>query len=137
MQCEMLRGDLAKGMFADRARPLATAGIDDTDMPEGLSQELPTEADVRAQRLRESSNEVFHHRSVVMNFGGGGFVVFRLLLSQLFDLGPDVLVGAERLLKGAPLQASLPDRLHDPLCPSAELGELASARRGLGFEPTR
>jgi len=36
-------------------------------MPEGLSQELPPETDVCTQRLRETSNEVFYHRSVIMN----------------------------------------------------------------------
>ncbi len=80
MQCEVLRGNLAQGLLADRARPLAMAGIGDTDVPEGRSQELPTQADVRAQRLRETSNEVFYHRSVVMNFGRGGLGVRRLLL---------------------------------------------------------
>ena len=50
MQCEVLRGNLAQSLLADRACPLAMAGIGDTDMPEGLSQELPTQADVRTQR---------------------------------------------------------------------------------------
>jgi hypothetical protein len=83
MQCEVLRGNLAQGLLADRARPLAMAGIGDTDIPEGLSQELPTQADVRTQRLWETSNEVFHHRSVVPDFGRGGFWVRQLLLFQL------------------------------------------------------
>jgi hypothetical protein len=71
------------------------AGIGDTDMPEGLSQELPAQADVRAQRLRETSNEVFYHLSVVMNFGGGGLGVRRLLLFQLFDVGPAASAGSK------------------------------------------
>jgi hypothetical protein len=137
MQCEVLRGNLAQDLLADRARPLAMADIGDTDMPKSLSQELPTQADVRTQCLGETSHEVLHHRSIVMNLGVGGFGVLRLLLFQLFDLDPDALVGTERLFKGAPLQVSLLDRPHDALCLPAELGELASARRGLGFEPAR
>ena len=135
MHCEVLRGNFAQGLVADRARPLARANIGDTDVPEGLSQELPPQTDVRAQCLRKTSNEVFYHRSVVVNFGRGGFGVRRLLLFQLLDLGPDALVGAERLLESTPLQASLLDRPHDALCLPAELGELAAPRRGLGFEP--
>ncbi len=131
MQCEVLRGNLAQGLLADRARPLAMAGIGDTDVPEGRSQELPTQADVRAQRLRETSNEVFYHRSVVMNFDGGGLRFRRLFLLQLFDLSPDALVGAERLLEGTPLQASLLDCSHDSPGLSAELGELAALCRPL------
>jgi hypothetical protein len=51
MQCEVLRRNLAQGLVADRARPLATADIGDTDMPKSLSQELPTQANVRTQCL--------------------------------------------------------------------------------------
>src|SRR5262249_40822995 len=106
-------------------------------MPDGLSKELSTQADVRTQCLRETSHEVFHHRSVVMNFSGGGFAARRLLLFQLLDLGLDTLVGAERLVEGAPLQASLLDRPHDPLCLPTKLRELARARCRLGLEAAR
>jgi hypothetical protein len=41
------------------------------------------------------------------------------------------LVGAERLLEGTPLQASLLDRSHDSLRLPAELGELAAPCRSL------
>ena len=64
MQCEVLRGNLAQGLLADRACPLATADIGDTDMQKGLSQELPTQADVRTQCLGETSNEVFKQKAL-------------------------------------------------------------------------
>ncbi len=131
MQRKVLRGSLAQDLIADRASPLTMAGISDADMPEGLSQELPAETDVGTQRLRETSNEVFYHRSVVMNFDWGGLRLRRLLLFQLFDLSPDALVGAERFLEGTPLQASLLDRSHDSFRLPAELGELAAPCRSL------
>ena len=131
MQCKVLRGSLAQDLLADWARPQTMAGISDTDMPEGLSQELSAENDVRTQRFRETRNKVFYHRSVVMNLDRGGLRVARLLLFQLLDLSPDVLVAGKRLLEGTRLQASLLDRPHDALRLFAELGELTTASRSL------
>ena len=131
MQCKVLGGSLAEDLLADWAHPQTMAGISDTDMPEGLSQELSAENDVRTQSFRETRNKVFYHRSVVMNLDRGGLRVGWLLLFQLLDLSPDLLVAGERLLEGTPLQASLLDRPHDALRLLAELGELTTASRSL------
>jgi len=137
MQRKVLRGNFAQSLLADWARSLAMADIRNTDIPKGLSQELPAEADIRTQRLRETGHEVFYHRSVVVNLSAGGCGVRRLLLFQLLDLSPNALVGAERLLEGSALQASLLNRPHNPLRLPAELGKLAPQSPGLRLELVR
>jgi hypothetical protein len=52
-------------------------------------------------------------------------------LFQLLDLGPEVLVGGERFLKGSALKASLPDRSHNTFRLPAEADQLTAPRRDL------
>src|SRR5262245_42433933 len=64
---EMLWGDLAESLVANRTRSSAFAPIGDANVLEGLSQELPPEANISTQGLREATDEILQHRSIVMN----------------------------------------------------------------------
>ena len=63
----MLWGDLAEGLIANRTPSPPFAPVGDANVLEGLSQELPAEANISTQGLRESTHEILYHRSIVMN----------------------------------------------------------------------
>ena len=67
MEREVLWGDLAEGLVANRTLSPPFAPVGDANVLEGLSQELPAEANISTQGLRESTDEILHHRSIVMN----------------------------------------------------------------------
>ena len=87
---EMLWGDLAEGLVANRTPSAPLAPVTDANVLEGLSQELPAEANVSTQGLRESTDEILlplldrnesrSLRSLGLGLGS---------LFQLLDLGPE------------------------------------------------
>src|SRR5262249_5031368 len=55
---EMLWGDLAEGLVANPTRSPPLAPVIDANVLEGLSQELPAEANVSTQGLREPTDKI-------------------------------------------------------------------------------
>ena len=63
----MLWRDLAESLVANWTRSPPFAPVGDANVPEGLSQELPAEANISTQGIRESTDKILHHRSIVAN----------------------------------------------------------------------